>query len=99
MANGVRLNNLSLSQFQTFSFLQTYEEYVKYMTETQSQYPGYPPVMYPTATYPIMYDPNAVYPIGYDSHSMHTGAYVDPTNMYPTQSTVNPSEVIRKEDA
>jgi len=70
----------------------TYEEYVKYMTETQSQYPGYPPVMYPTATYPIMYDPNAVYPIGYDSHSMHTGAYVDPTNMYPTQSTVNPSE-------
>ncbi|CAF0835628.1 unnamed protein product [Adineta ricciae] len=75
----------------------TYEEYMKYMYETQTQYAGYPPPMLPPA-YPMGYDTSSYYPMGFDPHSMHGAPYGDPTNMYlPTpvlSSSVshNPSE-------
>jgi len=71
----------------------TYEDYVKYMLETQAQYTGYaPPTMFPPTSYPMVYDPTGLYPMGYDPHSMHTGPYGDPTNMYLSQPAPNAAE-------
>ncbi|UJR22636.1 hypothetical protein I4U23_025676 [Adineta vaga] len=81
----------------------TYEEYVKYMYETQPQYTGYAPPVFPPS-YPMVYDPTSYYPMGYDPHGMSGGSYGDPGNMYlppplpPSSSSVassvphNPSE-------
>jgi hypothetical protein len=41
----------------------------------------------------MVYDPTSLYPMGYDSHSMHSGVYVDPTNMYLSQPSQNTTEV------
>jgi hypothetical protein len=71
----------------------TYEDYVKYMIETQTPYTGgYVPTMFPPTTYPMVYDPTSIYPMGYDAHSMHSGTYVDPTNMYLSQPIQNATE-------
>jgi hypothetical protein len=70
----------------------TYEDYVKYMFESQAQYTGYAPPMFPPTSYPMVYDPTGLYPMGYDPHSMHTGAYGDPTNMYLSQPIQNATE-------
>jgi hypothetical protein len=44
-------------------------------------------------TYQMPYDPTGLYPMGYDPHSMHSAAYVDPTNMYLPQPIPNATEV------
>lgn len=44
----------------------------------------------------MIYDPTSLYPMGYDPHSMHSNAYVDPTNMYLPQPFQNPTEVSEK---
>ncbi|CAF1355043.1 unnamed protein product [Rotaria magnacalcarata] len=64
----------------------TYEDYVKYMLESQAQYTGYVPPMFPSAPYPMVYDPTGLYTMGYDSHSMHSAAtYTEPMNVYLPQ--------------
>ncbi|CAF1388418.1 unnamed protein product [Adineta steineri] len=70
----------------------TYEDYVKYMYESQTQYAGFPPTMFPPTGYPMMYDPASAYPMGYDPHSMHSGPYGDPTNMYLPQPSSSVSQ-------
>lgn len=70
----------------------TYEDYVKYMLETQAQYTGYTPTMFPPTNYPMVYDPTSLYPMGYDSHSMHSGGYGDPMNMYLPQTSSSISQ-------
>jgi len=62
------------------------------MIETQTPYAGYAPPMFPP-TYQMPYDPTGLYPMGYDPHSMHSAAYVDPTNMYLPQPIQNATEV------
>ncbi|CAF2709690.1 unnamed protein product [Rotaria sp. Silwood2] len=70
----------------------TYEDYVKYMLETQTQYTGYAPTMFPSTTYPMVYDPTGLYTMGYDSHSIHSGGYNDPMNMYLPQPSSSMSQ-------
>jgi hypothetical protein len=40
----------------------------------------------------MVYDPTSLYPMGYDPHSMHSGPYVDPTNMYLPQPSLSISQ-------
>jgi len=37
----------------------------------------------------MVYDSTSLYPMGYDPHSMHSGPYVDPTNMYLQQPSLS----------
>ncbi|CAF1063196.1 unnamed protein product [Rotaria sordida] len=72
----------------------TYEDYVKYMLETQTPYTGYTPTMFPSTTYPMVYDPTGLYTMGYDSHSIHSGVYNnDPMNMYLPQPPSSSSSI------